>query len=343
MDTVTLNHEQYLSFTGWTNGHCLKQTSSARKQRLEDMGAEVVNVDGKGRGANYTICIHSGFYRMSLIDGMRYSPVGAEYIEMIMSDRDIMHCSDGSYVKFNVELYTELAFRHGVEFKAAETTCTRIRNFLHENGYIASSSLTKTHRVKRSKLVGDKFIDEWVIGKEAVAYDQKARDIWTTFYRQKLMAYREIDPNANSIPHKLIAYEMKQLYSFGMKEKLDVEYYRVAKKTQTTEMLLNDINYIRDTFLSSLDLRAVLSELLVRQSEFRKHNQEQKEQVLKRKSEIEASQLTKEELEELRQRMKIIELEQESNCPPATEEQQQRLASIINELFPLIEEENELT
>lgn len=50
MDTVTLNHEQYLSFTGWTNGHCLKQTSSARKQRLEDMGAEVVNVDGKGRG-----------------------------------------------------------------------------------------------------------------------------------------------------------------------------------------------------------------------------------------------------------------------------------------------------
>lgn len=339
MDTVTLNHEQYLSFTGWSDSHCMKQIASVRRQRLEDMGAEVVTVNGKGRSANYIIRIPAGFYRMMLIDGMRYNPVGAEYIDMIIRGRDIVHCKEGSCVKFSVELYTELAAEFGLEYKAVEATCTRIRNFLHENGYITSDSPIKTHRVKKSIRVGDSFVDDWVIGDEAVVYDQKARDIWTSFYKQKLDAYREIDPDANSIPHKLIAQEMKLLYSFGMKDKLNVEYYRVAKKTQTTEAMLADINYIRDTFLRTLDLGAVRSELHVRQSEYRKRKQEQREQVLKNKAEFEATQPTKEELEELRQRMKLIELQQESHCPPATEEQKQRLASIINDLFPLIEQE----
>ncbi|MFD5021086.1 hypothetical protein ACFWMP_19445 [Paenibacillus sp. NPDC058367] len=341
MDTVTLNHEQYLSFTGWSESHCMKQIASARRQKLEDMGAEVVTVDGKGKSAIYTVRIPAGFYRMLLVDVMRYSPVGAEYIDMIMSDRDIVHCSEGSHVKFSVELYTELAAMYGLEYKAVEATCTRIRNFLYDNGYIASDSPTKTHRVKRSKLYVDKFIDEWVIGDEAVAYDQKARDIWTSFFKQKLHAYHEIDPDANSIPQKLIAREMKQLYSFGMKDKLNVEYYRVAKKTQTTEALLADINYAQDTFLKTLDLRAVHSVLRHRQSDYRKRKQEQREQVQKNKTEFEATQPTKKELEDLRQRMKLIELQQESYCPPATKEQQQRLASIINDLFPLIEQESE--
>ncbi|WP_053375534.1 hypothetical protein [Paenibacillus sp. FJAT-27812] len=343
MDTVTLNHEQYLSFTGWSESHCMKQTVSTRRQRLEDMGADVVTVDGKGKGAIYTIRIPAGFYRMLLVDVMRYSPVGAEYIDMIMSGRDIVHCSEGSYVKFSVELYTELAAKYGLEYKAVEATCTRIRNFLHNNGYIVSDSPTKTHRVKRSKLVGGRFVDEWVIGDEAVANDQKARDIWISFFKQKLDAYREIDPDANSIPHKLIGHEMKQLYSFGMKDKLNVEYYRVAKKTQATEALLADINYTRDTFLRTLDLGAVLTVLRDRQSEYRIRKQEQREQAQKNEVEIEATQPTKDELEELRQRMKLIELQKESNCPPATEEQKQQLATIIDELFPLIEIENEHT
>lgn len=227
----------------------------------------------------------------------------------------------------------ELAAKFGAEYEAVKATCTRIRNFLRDYDYILinSPAAPKTHRVKKL------FSNEWLSNEEAVVYDQKARDIWTNFYKRKLNAYREIDPAADTVPHKLIAQEMKLLYSFGMKDKLDVEFYRVAKKTLITDRFTEDINYARTIFLKTLNLNDVRSELHIRQADHLSLQQIQKERNEMNKTEFETAQPNKEELKELRQHMKLIEMQHELNWKPPTEEDERKMAMIIDELFPLIE------
>lgn len=339
MDTVTLNHEQFLSFTGWSDSHCMNKTVRDRTIKLQSMGTEVITVTGKGKGTEYTLQIPAGFWIMLLINGMRYTPIGAEYVDSIINGRDVMNTANGTVVKFTIEIYQELAEKYGAEYKAVEATCTRIRNFLREHGYITESH-TKTHRVKRSKLVGGTFADEWVLGEEAVIFDQRARAVWSAFFQKKLRAYQRIEPNAESIPIFLIAKEVRQLYSYDMAKQLDVDYYRVANKAEVTNNLCADINFAHQTFLRTQDLQSVREELHDRQMTYRTHKHQQKEREEQVKAELISRQPSKDELKELHRKMFIAEGQNESLAPPMTEEERKKLDAIIDEILPRIETES---
>ncbi|GIQ69011.1 hypothetical protein DUZ99_16560 [Xylanibacillus composti] len=338
MDNVTLNHEQFLSFTGWSESHCMKQTVRSRLQKLQNMGVKDVKITGMGKRAEYTLSIPAGFWYMLLINGMSYSPIGAEYIDCIINGRDLVNTAKGTFVKFTNELYMELAQRHEAEYKAVEATCTRIRNSLREHGYITDSHM-KTHRVKRVKLIEGKFVNEWVADDEAIVYDQRARAVWTSFFQKKLNAYRKINPEAESVPIYLIAQEVRKVYSFEMAEQLGVEYYRVAKKTEATANLHADISFARNTFLQARDLQAVRKELLLLQQAHRSSTQQLKEHEEHAKAELKAHQPSKEALKELQQQMFVAEVQNESMAPPITEEERKQMEALLDELIPNNENE----
>src|SRR5690606_24788191 len=191
-----------------SDSHCMEETVGGRTQKLQNMGAAVVSIADEGRRAEYTLQIPIGFWRMILIDGMSYTPIGAEYSHCIINGRDMVNTAQGAVAKFTIEPYTELATKYDAEFKAVEATCDRIRKYLREHGYISTDSSTKTHRVKISKLIGGSFYDEWALGEEAIVYDQRVRAIWHSFYQKKLDTYRKIEPLAESVPTYLIANEL---------------------------------------------------------------------------------------------------------------------------------------
>ena len=49
MDIVTLTHEQYLNFTGWSENHALKQTVQNRIDKLKKMGMQEITYLGRGK------------------------------------------------------------------------------------------------------------------------------------------------------------------------------------------------------------------------------------------------------------------------------------------------------
>jgi hypothetical protein len=299
MDKVTLNHQQFCSFTGWSEKHALKQVAADRVKKLEKMGMQSVTMDGKGKKATFTFMIPSGFWRMSLIPSMSYSEWGADYLNSLIESRDIQNTDAGVLVRFSSEIYQELCEKHDAEYKAVEATCGRIRTYLAEHGYIkqGDSMDSKSHRV-RDKKTGD-----WVTGKRALVYDQQARDLWRNFFQSKLSQYQLIKPDATTVPFKLIASELSVMYRFTMARWMDVGFYRVAKRTLPTDNMTADINYMRLIFLDTLDMDMVREEIARRQAHYKMVIAQRKEREQRRVEWEKAQEPTLEEIRELRKQI----------------------------------------
>lgn len=331
MDRVTLNYERYLAFTGWSPKHYTKQTSAIRQAKLSKMGVQLLSITGKGRNAKYVIEIPYSFWRMLLIPTMSFTEVGATYINYLLDGRDKLNTVEGNIVRFDAEMYEELVKLCGTEYESVKSTCIRVRNCLKENGYIESAKIQgdKTHRVKK------RLKDGWVTGNEALEYNKKARAIWYSFFKEKVSMYQQIKPDATEVPIYLIRKEMRELYSFGMKEQLRVDYYRVAKKTCISKNLRADIQYARDTFLKTLNLAEVKATLSERQKIYRAYKDRQEEEISDTRDIIRNQQPTKEEMESEREAMKLIGLERESSCPPPTKEEQEEMMRFVEAaIFP---------
>lgn len=282
MDRVTLTHEQFLSFTGWSNNHALKKIQAERISKLENMGMQSVTSEGRGKKANYSFTIPSGFWRMLLIPSMAYTDIGVDYINHLIEGKNIMNTEEGILVRFSSEIYHELSEKYNAEYKGVEATCTRIRNFLKENDYIRTDSLDapKSHRVKKK--------GSWLTGKQALMYDKEARSIWTNFFRSQLALYQEIVPEATQVPSYVYSTVATRMYQSDIARWLEVDYYRVAKLTTVTDNMIADINYARMEFLETLNLAEVLFELSRRQEQYReqkKRREEHKNIVAEREKE----------------------------------------------------------
>lgn len=318
MDRVTLDYRGYLMFTGWSEGHYAKQIQSNRRAKLSKMGTQVVASTGKGKNASYVVDIPSGFWSMLLIPSMNYTAVGAEYINMLVEGRDKLHTDNGTIVKFNNEIYEELAEDYNADLEAVKATCKRIRNYLIDHGYIQRDLVhcEKTHRVKQQKNEG------WTTGSAAIEYDKRARSIWYSFFQEKLSMYKEINPTATEVPLYIVGKELRELYSFGMKERLEVDYYRVAKKTNISDKLVSDLAYARHSFLKTLNLSQVREELAERQASYKIKKSLDDENVLKLIKEN--TQPSQEEIAAEREAMNLIELKRETKWEPPTEEQKEK-------------------
>lgn len=273
MDRVTLTHEQFLSFTGWSEKHTLKKIQADRIRKLENMGMQSVTSEGRGMKANYSFSIPAGFWRMLLLkSSMAYTEIGVDYINHLIEGKDMMNTEEGILVRFNSEIYNELSEKYNAEYKGVEATCTRIRNYLMENDYIRTDSLDapKSHRVKTE--------GSWVTGTQAIMYDQEARSIWTNFFRNQLALYQELHPEATQVPSYVYSAEAKRMYQSDIARWLEVDYYRVAKLTLVTDNMIADINYGRMAFLETHDLTEVRMELSRRQEHYRAQKQRREEQ-----------------------------------------------------------------
>lgn len=325
MDVITLNHEQFLAFTGWSHNHCLKQTTAKRFKKLESMGTIPLEVTGRGCKASYTLNIPPSFWSMLLVDEMRFNAVGAAYIEALLNGRDLVSTKLGNYVRFNCELYEELASAHSVNYEAVKAACTRIRSFLHRYGYIFTSHSSKSHRVK------EKAEGPWTNGEAAVFYDQWARQSWRSFSKAKLNSYRQgVDATADHVPTKLIAPDIRHHYRIVIKEQLKIEHYRVVKRTEANPILIEDINWAREAFLSSLNLSMVRAGLNERQNTHRENKQRQEEISRLYVAHHQSQQPTEVQLSRMQQLMRIAEIKLDRPSIPVTEEQQQILSQAID-------------
>lgn len=322
MDKVTLDYKSYLSFVEWSERHCEKRTQNERKAKLVSMGVHVVTATGRGKKASYEIEIPSEFWSMLLIPTVRYSDIGAAYIDILVKGKDKLHMDDAAIVRFATEIYEELARDYEAKLEAVKATCKRIRAYLIEYGYIQTDQphYDKTHRVKQHQ------DDGWAVGQVAIEYDERARSIWYNFFREKLSMYQEINSTAIEVPLYIIGKELRELYSFGMKEQLGVAYYRVARKTHISGELTSDIAFVRHLFLQTLNLTLVKEELAVRQT-----SHKTKKKLNKKALELtdNKEKLSKEDIEAERQAMKVLALRKETQWRPSTEEQKERLKKAV--------------
>lgn len=335
MDTVTLNYEEYLLFTGWGEYTYANNTMTGRLKRLTKMGVHVVSSKGRAKKAEYILEIPKGFWRMLLIKSMWYTEVGADYISYLIDGRNVLKVNKGNIVLFDTEIYLELAEKHGATFESVKSTCIRIRNYLMELEYIRTDSHIKSHRVKESFLT-----NEWLISDDALHYDQSARDHWTAFIYKLLTMYQKINPTATALPMNIFGEKVHQFYSFGMAEKLDVNYYQVAKKTIVTDSMIDDIEHSRLVFLKTKNLSLVKEELFSRQ---RLYKEEKKNKDIQRKEEVKKHELeqklTNDEWKEIKKQLFIIEGQNENKCPPRTVVQEEHSKRIMDELFGLFDED----
>jgi hypothetical protein len=284
MDAVTLNHDQFCSFVGWSSSYTLNQAQKDRLTKLKDLGMQSISIIGRGKKANYSFLIPAGFWKMSLIPSMAYKEWGADYLNYLIEGKDIHNTDEGILVKFNSEIYEELAEKHNVEYKAVEATCGRIRTYLSAHGYIITKPANgvKTHRVKDQDR-------EWITGPLAVQKDLEARNIWSQFFNTELARYKLIKPEATIVPKYLISAKASMMLKSDIARWLEVSYYRVSKRTHITDNMVADINYAQRTFLETLNMGIVIEEIACRQEHYRAIIAELKAQEERRK-ELEHSQ-----------------------------------------------------
>ncbi|MCD4646905.1 hypothetical protein AR454_07745 [Bacillus mycoides] len=327
MDIVTLTHEQYLNFTGWSENHALKQTVQNRIDKLKKMGMQEITYLGRGKKTIYTFTIPSGFWRMLLIPTMSYTIVGADYINHLIEGKDIINKKKGILVRFSSEIIQELAEIHGVGAATVKTICGRIRKHLKACSYIRLDmpESIKSHRVKRTRG------DDWITGDDAFQYDQQARIRWTSFFRSKLAQYQQIEPTATKIPMYIFGAEAKRIYQADMARWLGVEYYRVAKPAYVTDNMTNDINYARQTFLVTHNLSQVKEELSSRQKQYQIEKQSRDEQNELKKRQDEALTPSKEERKEIQKRLDTIGKSSEVTTKMRTPQEQEELNKLMRD------------
>lgn len=330
MNEVTLNYEEYLAFTGWSESSYTKVGQEERIAKLNKMGIRVESVAGKGKKTKYTIIIPLAFWQMLVVQSVSFSEVGADYLNGLIEGKSTVEAGLTSIIKFDSEVYDELAAKYGKDLESVKTTCKRIRAFLHECDYINSNPNTrrKSHRVKKSF-----HTKEWVTDTEAGSYDGLARGHWKEFFKQKMSMFQEIEPTAKTLPSNLFGEEIRKLYSFGMADMLDVHYYRVAKETVVEENLLLDIQFVRSAFLESRNLTEVLDELTRRQQQYKIDKKARVEQAKAASQKYaEEQRLSKEEREAIKKQLHLIKLQRESKTPPATKEQMERIQEAVRSI-----------
>lgn len=285
VNQVTLKHEQFLNFVGWSESHALNQTVTDRIDKLIKMGMQEVTTNGRGKQANYTFVIPSEFWNMLLIPSMSYTAVGAEYIKYLIEGRDVFDTQEGTIIKFHSEITQELTQAHKVDIEAVKSTCRRIRKHLIDCSYIRTDidNRQKSHRVKKTS------DGKWAIGEDAFNYDQQARTHWTNFFRSNLANYQQLEPKATKVPWYLLKDKATKLYRVDIAKWLGVEYYRVTRRAYITDNIKTDINYARQTFLDTYNLTLVKEELTRRQKMYMlekqdRDKQKQLEKQLEKKS-----------------------------------------------------------
>ena len=279
MNQVTLNYEQLRAFCGWAESTARKKNPEKKMEHLRSMGMQEITIEGKGKKATFTFTIPNGYWRMALIPSMDYSEVAVDYINTLIEGKDILNTEDGILVLFGTEIYALLAKKHNMNYETVKTTCIRARKHLMEHDYIRNGGArdAKSHRVKRKLEWG------WQTGPQAIAYDTKARKVWKDFFDAQDEAYRRINPMAEKAPNWMYASEANELYAQGMARiHLNVDYYKVAKRTIINDNLVADINYMKLAFFESLDMGAVREELVERQEGY-KRDKERREQLLKKR------------------------------------------------------------
>lgn len=332
MDTVTLDHEQYLNFTGWSGSTYAKKGQAERIDKLCKMGVRVDSVSGKGKKAEYTIIIPSAFWKLLIIQKVSFSEVGANYLDILIEGKGVIKTLQDSIIKFDSEIHDELASKYSKDLESVKTTCKRIKAFLNEYDYINGNlaARRKSHRVKKPFLL----TKEWVTDAEALRYDHLARGHWRTFFKKKLSMYQEIESTATSLPSSIFSGEITKLYSFGMSELLGVSYYRVAKETVVEENLLSDIQFVRTAFLESRNLIEVLNELTVKQEQYKMNKKLRIEKAkAATRNETEKQKLSKEKRVAIKKQLHLIELERESSNPPTTKEQIEQIEKAVRSIF----------
>ncbi|WP_040205127.1 hypothetical protein [Neobacillus jeddahensis] len=310
MNQVTLNHEQFCSFVKWSTDHALNQIVGDRVDKLRDMGMLEVTTQGRGKKATYTFMIPARFWSLILIPSMSYREWGEEYLKILVESRDVYNNGDGILVKFTSEITQELAEKYNQDYESVKSTIRRIRDSLKENCYIwmDDPNCAKSHRVK------GKNTGEWMTGTYAIKKDAEARSEWKKFFDRILAHYQLINPDANTVPNYLFAAEASRIYRSDMARWLNVEYYRVAKRTYVTDNLTADIKFAKFTFLETLDMGIVRKELLRRQEHYRSLLAESKKQEERRKEWEKAQMPSLEERKVLQKQ--IIQAVQTTYSPP---------------------------
>ncbi|WP_110067099.1 hypothetical protein [Cytobacillus oceanisediminis] len=329
MDKVTLNYEQLRAFTEWGVATARKKNPMAKKKHLESMGMQDVEVVGKGTRATFTFTIPPGFWRMVLIPSMDYREWGVDYINILIEDGDILNTSDGILVLFATEIYETLAKKHQVDKETVKTTCTRLRGYLLKRDYIRNGGPQdlKSHRVKRKTEWG------WQKGPNAVMYDTRARKVWKDFFHRQNDLYRTYNPQAEKAPAYIYAQEARELYQKNMTFFLQVDYYRVAKRTITNDNLLADINYARSTFLETLDMGIVRKEIAKRQEEYMAEKERRDSAHKRYLEEIKTQMPSRDERKAIRDELKKIASSTSFQQRNMTQAQREELDRVMEEIL----------
>jgi hypothetical protein len=258
MDTVELNFNQVLSFVGWSENNYDKYGWKGLKKKLEDIGMNDVDKFGdKGKKATYTFIIPTTFWGMLMVG--RYSPECTDCFIAIING----NVTTDGVVLFDKQLVEKIAAKHGKEIDAVNSTFKRIKKHLNDCGLIREGD--RFHRVKFKE------DGKWIDGKLAHMKNNEARDLWKRFYNNCLEIYRQTVPNAIFVPGSLLD-SFKVPYYDKMKRLMNVYAYKTVSTIVVSNRLKEDINWARTTFLNTMDMSLVRTEIEKRQSEYRQEN-----------------------------------------------------------------------
>ncbi|MGH0775275.1 hypothetical protein ACQVSN_26985 [Bacillus mobilis] len=250
---VTLNKEQLAAFIQWSENSFRKNGQKGIITRLTELGMEDIIVEGRGNKATYTFNVPETYWMM-LVVPTKHSTVGSvQCMQAIMNGNK----ADDGLVDFDMNIIDKIAKEQCATFDAIEKTYINIKSHLKEHGYIVPGK--RSHRVK------GKEDGQWFYGGLGKEYHEKARSIWKKFYEQIREQISQVVPNVDDNAVYTMSRPFAKAKMHKMSKELGVYAYTTTRERLVDAKLNQDIEYARTTFLNTLDMSVVRSEINSRQ------------------------------------------------------------------------------
>lgn len=140
--------EQVIDFLGWTNESFAKSPTTKKKTVLAKKGVDVLQIEGKGKKAVFTVRIKSEMFFQLLTRKVRgLEPFMADYMERLFGQNTLLVQGTYRIVPTVEEMADEYARMFNINSTAARYALHRFRGHLKSYGY-----LTTTKKMMREDL-----------------------------------------------------------------------------------------------------------------------------------------------------------------------------------------------
>ena len=210
----TWNVEQVIDFLGWSYESFTRKTPDYRKKVLNGKGVDVIQIEGKGKKAVFSVRIRPEMLYQLLTRKVRgLEPFMADYMEKLFMQNTLLNQGTAHIVPTVEEVASEFASVYNLNPTATKKSLVEFRRQLKSYGYLATTKDMMEDDLKDALDQNPRFIFKQaraykgktvLKGRESIRSTQIINDAWGNLFRRLDNTHPLVGANGEKLQGNLL-------------------------------------------------------------------------------------------------------------------------------------------